>query len=126
MRCNTPKIRIPIKVPFAPAYSHDLKVRCSPSHRTKGDQLRKKPMRKMSSDRVSTFLRKAVVPASSNRGITKAKAFPTANKKNGKTRSVGVQPCHGAWARGAYKFDQLPGLFTSIIKATVAPRKTSR
>jgi hypothetical protein len=83
-------------------------------------------MRKMSRERVITFLRKVAVPASSNRGITNDKAFPTANKKNGKTRSVGEQPCQGAWASGAYKFDQLPGLFTSIMNATVAPRKTSR
>ncbi len=26
---------------------------------------------------------------------------PTMNKKNGKTKSVGVYPCHWAWSKGA-------------------------
>lgn len=117
---------MPIRLPFEPAYSQALKTSWSLSKRTKGDQFRKKPIRKINAERVNTFLRKAAVPAVSSRGITNDKALPTANKKKGKTRSVGVQPCQGACSSGAYKFDQLPGLLTNIIKATVAPRNTSR
>ena len=117
---------MPIIEPFEPAYSQALKTSWSFSYRIKGDQFKKKPIRNISAERVNTFLRKAEVPAVSSRGITNDNALPTANKKKGKTRSVGVQPCQGAWASGAYKLDQLPGLFTKIIKATVAPRNTSR
>ena len=52
-------------------------------------------------------------------------ALPTANKKNGKTKSVGVHPCQLACANGLKICPQEPGLFTRIIKATVAPLKTS-
>jgi len=43
-----------------------------------------------------TFLQKTDGPAAVSLGMTKAKAFPTANRKNGNTRSVGVSPCQGA------------------------------
>ena len=33
-------------------------------------------------------------------GVTKLKALPTANKKDGNTRSVGVNPFHCAWSKG--------------------------
>jgi hypothetical protein len=52
-------------------------------------------------------------------------ALPTANRKKGKTKSVGVQPCQLAWAKGLKVLAQEPGLFTKIINATVAPLKTS-
>jgi hypothetical protein len=58
-------------------------------------------------------------------GITKDIALPTANKKKGKTKSVGVQPCQLAWDKGLKVLDQEPGLFTKIMSATVAPLKTS-
>jgi hypothetical protein len=58
--------------------------------------------------------------------IEKLNAFPTAKRKNGNTRSVGVHPFHGACRKGAYTNSQLPGLFTRIIPATVIPRNTSR
>ena len=51
---------------------------------------------------------------------------PTINRKKGKTRSVGVQPCHSACLRGAYTCVQLPGLLTNIIPAMVSPRKASK
>lgn len=59
--------------------------------------------------------------------LPKAKgiATPTINKKNGKTQSVGVQPCQGAWRKGGYTYSQVPGVFTKIIPAIVIPRKTS-
>ena len=34
-------------------------------------------------------------------GITKDKALPTAKRKKGNTRSVGVRPCQGACAKGS-------------------------
>ncbi|MDZ7796198.1 MAG: hypothetical protein U5N56_03745 [Candidatus Marinimicrobia bacterium] len=46
-------------------------------------------------------------------------------RKKGKTKSVGVQPCHAACFNGGYMAPQVPGLFTSIISAIVAPLKTS-
>ena len=51
---------------------------------------------------------------------------PTMNKKNGKTRSVGVAPCHSAWRSGENTCDQLPGSLTTIIAAIVRPLKKSR
>jgi hypothetical protein len=53
-------------------------------------------------------------------------AFPTANKNDGKTRSVGVKPCHSACSRGEKGKAPLPGVFTIIIKQIVIPLKTSR
>ena len=50
---------------------------------------------------------------------------PTINKKNGKTKSVGVAPCHSACSKGAYTCDQLPGSLTIIIPAIVNPLKKS-
>ncbi len=52
-------------------------------------------------------------------------ATPVMKRKNGNTRSAGVQPCHLACRRGSYTHDQLPGVLTRIISATVKPRKTS-
>lgn len=52
-------------------------------------------------------------------------ATPTMNRKNGKIRSVGVQPCHAAWRSGGWIALQVPGLFTSSIPAIVMPRKMS-
>jgi len=69
-------------------------------HLIKGYQLRKRPIAKMMSVLFIIFLQKAASPASLSRGITKLMALPTANKKKGKTRSVGVRPCHLACANG--------------------------
>jgi hypothetical protein len=52
-------------------------------------------------------------------------ALPTANKKEGNTRSVGVKPCHVECSSGGYGMAPLPGLFTMIIKQMVIPLKTS-
>ena len=53
--------------------------------------------------------------------------MPTMNRKNGKIRSVGVQPCQAAWSSGQYwDFSpHSPGLLTRIMARIVAPRKTS-
>ena len=80
----------------------------------------------MSKVRLITFFQNSAAPAASKRGITKAMALPTANKKNGKTKSVGVTPCQGACIKGPKIWLQLPGLFTRIMSATVAPLKTSK
>ena len=52
---------------------------------------------------------------------------PTMNRKNGKMRSVGVQPCQGACSSGQYWYfsPHWPGLLTRIIARMVTPRKTS-
>ncbi|EJZ40536.1 hypothetical protein LEP1GSC178_1329 [Leptospira licerasiae str. MMD4847] len=50
---------------------------------------------------------------------------PTAKRKKGNTKSVGVHPSHFACLRGQYILDQVPGLFTRIIPATVNPLKRS-
>src|SRR5688572_5404895 len=50
---------------------------------------------------------------------------PTMNRKNGKIRSVGVHPCHGACSSGAYTVSQSPGLLTTTMAAIVMPRNTS-
>src|SRR3569833_2850750 len=50
---------------------------------------------------------------------------PTMKRKNGKIRSVGVQPNHGACSSGSEIDVQLPGLFTRSMPATVIPRNTS-
>ena len=50
---------------------------------------------------------------------------PITNMKNGNTRSVGVSPIHSAWLNGAYRWLQVPGLFTSNMPAMVIPRRIS-
>ncbi len=39
-------------------------------------------------------------PRSIRFDIEKTPAVPTMKRKNGKMRSVGVQPCHSAWSNG--------------------------
>src|ERR1700744_2567150 len=55
----------------------------------------------------------------------KLRALPTANKKEGKTRSVGVNPNQGAWSSGTYGSAPEPGAFTMIMKQIVNPLKIS-
>ena len=50
---------------------------------------------------------------------------PTKNKKNGKTKSVSVHPCHLACSKGEYTYPQFPGLLTIIIREMVMPVKIS-
>ena len=63
---------------------------------------------------------------SSHLRITKLMALPTANKNDGKTKSVGVKPFHLACCRGAKVKEPSPEVFTMIIKQMVRPLKTSR
>lgn len=73
----------------------------SSCQRKKGDQFSNNPMLKMRIVLLKIFFIKVEVPAASNRGITKAIALPTAKRKKGNTRSVGVHPCQGACSSGA-------------------------
>src|SRR5665647_2465616 len=52
-------------------------------------------------------------------------ALPTANKKDGKIKSVSVNPLHCACISGEKGVTPLPGVFTIIIKHIVIPRKIS-
>jgi hypothetical protein len=61
----------------------------------------------------------------SNLRVVKLMALPTANRKDGNTRSVGVKPNQAACSSGANGCAPLPGVFTMIIKQMVIPRKTS-
>src|SRR5699024_1529473 len=124
MRCSTPRILTPDSG-FS-EFTHSLKTKLSPDQLTKGHQLKNSPIKNIKIERLMTFPQNTPSPASRRRGMTNAIALPTAKRKNGNTKSVGVTPCHEACFKGAYICPQLPGLFTNIINATVAPRKTSR
>src|SRR5829696_4736686 len=52
-------------------------------------------------------------------------ATPTMKRKNGNTRSVGVQPSHLECSSGGKTLSQSPGLLTTTIVAIVRPRNTS-
>src|SRR6476620_8147931 len=71
------------------------------------------------------FFKKAPEPSDRYLSREKLMALPTANKKEGKTRSVGVKPCQPACSSGAKGAAPLPGVFTMIMKQIVMPRKTS-
>ena len=60
-----------------------------------------------------------------NFDFEKLSALPTANKKEGNTRSVGVKPNQSAWVKGAQCAAPEPGELTIIIKQMVIPRKMS-
>lgn len=123
IRCNTPSIRIPLSDFIG--FIQYLNKRVSLLHCTKGYQLSKRPIRKIRMVRFNTFFQNTLPACVRNLGITKDIALPTANKKKGNTRSVGVQPCQGACFKGEKAQLQLPGLLTRIMRATVAPLKTS-
>ena len=57
--------------------------------------------------------------------IAKLIALPTANRKEGKTRSVGVNPCQAECCNWEKERVSLPGVLTMIIKQTVIPLKMS-
>lgn len=48
-------------------------------------------------------------------------ATPAMKRKEGNTRSVGVQPCHEACLRGEKTCDHVPGVLTRIMNAIVIP-----
>src|SRR5690606_13617524 len=90
--------------------THSRNARLSPTHCTNGHQFRNRPMANMRIVLFITFLKNALLPLSCRRGITNAMAFPTAKRKNGNTRSVGVHPCQGACFKGANMWLHDPGL----------------
>ena len=67
-----------------------------------GNPLRKRPSPKMMALRLMTFRYRSrlTVPSSTRRANASVIETPTMNRKNGKTRSVGVQPCHSACSSG--------------------------
>src|SRR5687768_7885418 len=78
------------------------------------------------SDSARTQMLTSICPPVAERfPIENGMATPTMNRKNGKTRSVIVQPCQSACLSGPWTWPQLPGLFTSSIVAIVMPRKMS-
>ena len=83
MRCSTPGMRTPAKSKYG--------ISRSSMPRAKIRTLRLKILRCK-----SPF----PFPSSFFRDSAKEIATPTMNTKKGKTRSVGVQPCHSAWRSG--------------------------
>ena len=75
--------------------------------------------------RLRIFAKTSVLDQFAHLFMEKLKAAPTAKRKEGKTKSVGVKPCHAACWSGRNTYDQLPGEFTMIIKTIAMPRKTS-
>src|SRR5690606_16374281 len=95
-------------------------------HDTKGNQYIIYPNRKIIKVLFIIFRKTSERDLSAHLVLTKAKAFPTAKRKEGKTKSVGVNPCHLACNRGAKVKSQSPAELTIIIKQMVNPRNTSR
>ncbi len=121
--CNTPSIRTPLS--GLSGSTQWRNTRAPSSHFINGHQFRNRPIKNMIRLLLMIFLQNTASPAASSLGITNDIALPTANKKKGNTRSVGVNPCQGACLRGGKVCVRLPGLFTNIMRQTVAPRKTS-
>src|ERR1700761_6370534 len=103
-----------------------IKPQCPSVCRKKGNQYSKNPSKKINSVRRRIFPITAPWDIVSNFFMPKLRALPTANKKEGKTRSVGVKPCQWAWLRGQYESASEPGSLTMIMKHTVIPRNMSR
>ena len=93
MRCSTPMMR-------NESASRTTRSPTS-SHRTNGAAFRKSPTPKITRQRCRIRRVNAAVDSTRRVGRVNAKEAPTTNRKNGNTRSVGVQPCQGAWASGA-------------------------
>src|SRR6187549_1076022 len=84
------------------------------------------PNRKMMKVLLNIFHNTSVSLSALHFFIVKLMALPTAKRKEGKTRSVGVNPFQFACNKGEKVVAELPGVFTMIIRQTVNPRKTSR
>src|ERR1700744_62066 len=89
-----------------------------------GNQYIRYPIRKISSVRLNILPNTAPLSICANFFMVKLMALPTAKRKEGNTRSVGVNPFHLAWLSGQKASP--PGLLTMIIKQIVIPRNTSR
>src|SRR5438046_2563388 len=100
MRCSTPMIRV--------VASGANEKWLLASSRKKGNQYIRKPSKKISSVRFSTFFKKEGVPSARYLSSEKLMALPTAKRKEGNTRSVGVKPCQPACSSGAKDRAPLP------------------
>ena len=96
------------------------------SKSTKGNQYINHPIRKISRVLLKILASTCDWDKVFHFDITKLMAVPMAKRKDGYTRSVGVNPFHFAWCKGEYANSPLPGVFTMIIKQMVIPRKVSR
>lgn len=83
------------------------------------------PSKKINNVRFITLPKKAPSPRARYFSIEKLIALPTAKRKDGNTRSVGVKPCQLACRSGEKGVAPSPGVLTIIMKQTVNPRKTS-
>jgi hypothetical protein len=90
-----------------------------------GNQYIKKPRANKINVRFKMVNSTVDLPNFSTLGKTKLSELPTANKKDGNTKSVGVNPCQLACLKGAKVCNPSPGELTIIIKHIVIPRKTS-
>jgi len=90
-----------------------------------GNQYIRKPNKKIRIVLLNILVRNAELLISLYLCNEKLIALPTANKNEGKTRSVGVNPCQVACKSGGYGSAPLPGVLTIIIKQIVIPLKTS-
>jgi hypothetical protein len=66
------------------------------------------------------------LPDFSKLGKTKLSELPIVNKKDGNTKSAGVNPCQLTCLKGAKVCNTSPGVLTIIIKQIIMPRKTSK
>jgi len=103
----------------------DVMLRCPLLIAKNGNQYIRYPSMNIKTVRFSILSKNVPLPISLHLFIEKLIAFPTANKNDGNTRSVGVNPCQLACNRGAKGVAPLPGVFTMIMKQTVIPRNTS-
>ena len=116
MRCSTPITLVS---------ENGRSARCPSRIMKKGNQYMRKPITNMSSVRLNILSRKAEFVMAASLSAEKLMAFPTAKRKEGNTRSVGVNPCHAACEKGPKGVAPLPGELTIIIKHIVMPRNTS-
>ena len=79
----------------------------------------------MRSARLASLRKESFVRLSLYFANEKQSAAPTIMRKNGNTRSVGVHPLQAACLSGGKIELHVPGLFTSIMPATVIPLRTS-
>src|SRR5665811_1376360 len=75
-------------------------VKPSLSNLKKGNQYIKYPSKKINNVLLNIFRKKAASLTIRYLSSEKLIALPTANKKEGNTRSVGVKPCHVACSKG--------------------------
>src|SRR5690606_39674469 len=98
MRGRTPGMR---------RVSSDLKTSWSSVHRTNGNSCSTHAMMIIKAARLKIFFITSPEPRASYFDMENASALPTAKRKKGNTRSVGVQPFQGECSSGGYTYCQL-------------------